>query len=59
MRNKNKGKAVTFLTTESKWLALKVKAYQQGKTVKTLLNELIDTIIQENENDNDDSKAKV
>ena len=40
-----KYKFVTFETTGEVWLALKVEAYKQGKTVKEYLNELLEKVL--------------
>jgi len=45
MRMKRSQKFVTFETTPAVWLALKVEAYKQGKSVKEYLNEIIKEVL--------------
>jgi len=45
MRMKKGQKFVTFETTHDMWLALKVEAYKQGKSMKVFLNEILKKVL--------------
>ena len=49
MRMKKTQKFVTFETTPAMWLALKVEAYKQGKSVKEYLNEILKRVLPDKE----------
>ena len=49
MRMKKSQKFVTFETTPAVWLALKVEAYKQGKSVKEYLNEVLKKVLPDKE----------
>ena len=56
MRMKKTQKFVTFETTPATWLALKVEAYRQGKSVKEFLNEVLKKILPAKEETTNETK---
>ena len=56
MRMKKTQKFVTFETTPATWLALKVEAYKQGKSVKTFLNEVLEKVLPDKEDKTNETK---
>ena len=56
MRKKKSQKFVTFETTPAMWLALKVEAYKQGKSVKEFLNEILKRVLPSKEEKEEETK---
>ena len=56
MKMKKTQKFVTFETTPAMWLALKVEAYKQGKSVKEFLNEILKKVLPATEEATDEVK---
>ena len=58
MRMKKSQKFVTFETTPATWLALKVEAYKQGKSVKEFLNEVLKKVLPREEGKEKEKETK-